>query len=226
MKLKSFGCSFVYGSDLSDCTDCHASRLTWPALLAERLDLTYECHAWPGIGNLQIMQKILQQIAEPEPSVFVINWTWLDRFDYMHPINESFLTLRPDGNSTEHKLYYKLFYNQYHTMLTNGAWILAVIMLLTSSNIQFIMTCQDPILMEVVNPNWQDAISMTQLQDHIGPYLTWFEQQSFLDWSKSMKFPISSTLHPLEQAHQAAADYMIKVFDRRKIVDLIQPVHA
>lgn len=218
MKLKSFGCSFVYGSDLSDCTHKRASHLTWPALLADKLDLPYECHARPGIGNLQIMQKILQQVADPELSVFVINWTWLDRFDYMHPVDESFLTLRPDGNSIEHKLYYKYFYNQYHTMLTNGAWILAVLMLLHAKNIPYIMTCQDSILMEAVNPNWQDSISMSQLQDHIGPYLQWFENKSFLDWSKSKQFTISPLLHPLETAHAAAADYMIKIFDKQKIV--------
>jgi hypothetical protein len=226
MKIKSFGCSFTYGSDLADCTDqCH-SRLTWPAQMAEKFDLAYECHAWPGIGNLQIMNRVLQQISEPEPSVFVINWTWLDRFDYMHPVHESFLTLRPDGNLPEHQLYYKHFYNQYHTVLTNGAWIMAVILLLKARNIKFLMTCMDPILLETINPGWQDPRSVTVLQDQIGPHVSWFGSKSFLEWSRSQGYPESERWHPLEQAHRAAADYMINVFDRQKIIDPVPQVRA
>ena len=226
MKLKSFGCSFTYGTDLADCTDqCH-SRLTWPALIAQKLDLAYECHAWPGIGNLQIMNRVLQQISDPEPSVFVINWTWLDRFDYMHPVYESFLTLRPDGDLAEHKLYYKHFYNQYHTVLTNAAWIMAVILLLQERNIQFSMTCMDTILMEIINPNWQDPRPVTLLQHQIGPHLSWFDSKSFLEWSRSKGYPESVAWHPLEPAHSAAADYMINVFRKQRINDPTQQVHV
>jgi len=209
MKLKSFGCSFTYGSDLSDCNDNQHSLLTWPARVAKKHMLDYECHAWPGIGNLKIMDTVLSQISDPEPSIFVINWTWLDRFDYLDPVDESFLTLRPDGDSFEHRLYYKHFYNQYHTMLTNSAWITAVICLLEASNIKFVMTCQDPILIETVNPRWQDPRSVTILQDKIRPNLLWFEGRSFLQWSRDRGYSESENWHPLDDAHGAAADYMI-----------------
>ena len=226
MKLKSFGCSFTYGTDLADWTDQQHSCLTWPALIAKTLDLSYECHAWPGIGNLQIMHKALEQVSDPEPSVFVINWTWLDRFDYMHPINESFLTLRPDGDLDEHQLYYKYFYNQYHTVLTNAAWIVSVIAMLQARNIKFVMTCMDPILMEIINPNWQDPRSVTLLQDQIGPHLSWFDNKTFLQWSRNHGYPESERWHPLEQAHRAAADYMINVFDKQNTSGPVQLVHA
>jgi hypothetical protein len=222
MKLKSFGCSFTYGSDLADCADHQHSCLTWPALIAQKLDLSYECHAWPGIGNLQIMQKVLEQISDTQASVFVINWTWLDRFDYLHPVHESFLTLRPDGDLEEHRLYYKYFYNQYHTVLTNAAWIVSVIAMLQARNIKFVMTCMDPILMETINPNWQDPRSVTLLQNQIGPHLSWFDSKSFLEWSRSKGYPESESWHPLESAHHAAADYMITVFDKQKISDPVQ----
>ena len=215
MKIKSFGCSFTYGTDLADWTDQQHSCLTWPALIAQKLDLAYECYAWPAIGNLQIMNRVLQQIEDLEPSIFVINWTWLDRFDYMHPVNESFLTLRPDGDLAEHQLYYKHFYNQDHTVVTNGAYINAVISLLQARNIQFLMTCMDPILMETINPNWQDPSSVTLLQNQIGPHLSWFDSKSFLEWSRSKGYPESVAWHPLEEAHQAAADYMITFFDKQ-----------
>jgi hypothetical protein len=140
----------------------------------------------------------------------------------MHPVNESFLTLRPDGDLAEHRLYYKHFYNQYHTVLTNAAWIVSVIAMLQARNIKFVMTCMDPILMETINPNWQDPRSVTLLQDQIGPHLDWFDSKTFLEWSRSKEYPESVAWHPLEKAHSAAADYMIKVFDRQKINDLAQ----
>ena len=63
MMLKSFGCSFIYGSDLSDDGKgfplASPSKLSWPSLLAQSLNYTYECYARPGSGNLRILEKVL-----------------------------------------------------------------------------------------------------------------------------------------------------------------------
>ena len=152
MKLKSFGCSFTYGSDLADCDfpEWGASQHTWPALLAKNYNLEYECCAWPGIGNLQIMNSVLEQCSLRDPSVFVINWSWLDRFDFIIPETEHWNTLRPDGDTKQHRLYYKYFYNQYHTMLTNASYIKTTIDILQSQNIQFMMTVMDTTLFDEV----------------------------------------------------------------------------
>jgi hypothetical protein len=205
MKLKSFGCSFTYGSDLHDCDipQWGASQHTWPALLAKNHNLEYECHARPGIGNLQIMNSVIEQCSLRDPSVFVINWSWLDRFDFIIPDSEYWNTLRPDGDTKQHCLYYKYFYNQYHTMLTNASYIKTTIDILQSQNIQFIMTVMDTTLFDEVDPGWQDPRSISLLQKEIKPYITWFENKTFLEFSKEKGFPISETLHPLEDAHQA-----------------------
>jgi hypothetical protein len=230
MKIKSFGCSFTYGSDLEDCMpynkdSCH-SMLTWPALLAKKQNLEYECHAWPGIGNLQIMNSVLEQAKLDDPAVFIVNWTWIDRFDYIHPDHQAFLTLRPDGESPTHKLYYKYFFNQYHSMLTNAAYVVSVIKILQTRNIRFFMTAQDKILVEPVDANWHDPRAISMLQKILGPYLHWFDGQTFLEWSRKHGYPESEAWHPLEPAHQAAADYMISVFDKQKIVDPVQQVRV
>jgi len=206
MKLKSFGCSFTYGSDLSDCDipDWGTSQQTWPALLSRYLKYDYECYARPGIGNLQIMNFVLEQGSFDDPAFFVINWTWLDRFDFLDPIAEHWLTLRPDGNTKQHLLYYKHFYNQYHTVLTNASYIKLTIDILKSRNIKFIMTSMDTTLFDEIDPLWQDPRSISLLQKEIKPYITYFENNTFLNWAKNEGFPISKTLHPLEHAHQAA----------------------
>lgn len=215
MVLKSFGCSFTYGSDLRDCDipDWGASQHTWPALLAKSLDLEYKCYAFPGIGNLQIMNSVLEQCSFKDSAVFVINWTWLDRFDFMACDTELWETLRPDGTTKHHHLYYKYFYNQYHTMLTNASYIKTTIDILKSRNIQFIMTLMDTILFDIVDPSWQDPRSITLLQKEIRPYITDFENKTFLEYSKQKGFPISETLHPLEDAHQAAFELVKSKID-------------
>jgi hypothetical protein len=77
MKLTSFGCSFIFGSELNDSSitagNLIPSKHTWPAHLAQHLNATYECHARPGAGNLQILEKILNQASNKvDHDLFVI----------------------------------------------------------------------------------------------------------------------------------------------------------
>ena len=85
MNLKSFGCSFIFGSELSDDGKngryATGSKLTWPAHVARHLNYTYLCYARPGSGNLQIAERTLTHLATNEHALFVINWTYIDRFD-------------------------------------------------------------------------------------------------------------------------------------------------
>ena len=78
MKLKSFGCSFIFGSELSDITikSKKYSQLTWPAIIAQRLGMEYACYARPGSGNLQILNNLLDQVAQHNNDVYIINWTF------------------------------------------------------------------------------------------------------------------------------------------------------
>ena len=215
MKLKSFGCSFTYGSDLYDCTNIpfEGSQSTWPALLAKSIDAEYSCYAYPGIGNLQIYQTILDQVSLTDSDFFVVNWTWLDRFDFIDPLQEHWNTLRPDGDTQEHQLYYRYFYNQYHTLLTNGSYISSAIGILKQHNIKFVMTLMDETLFEDIDSNWQLPRPIKILQDQINPYITKFDNKTFLEFSKEKGFPISKNLHPLESAHQAAFELIAPNFD-------------
>jgi len=232
MKLKSFGCSFIFGSELylqakdNNATGEHLSHDSWPSLVADHYQVPHENYAWPGIGNLRILEQILTQAEISESAFFIINWTWLDRFDFIELSTEHWQTLRPDGNTKLHKLYYKQFYSQYHTMLTNASYILSAINTLNAKQIPFCMTLMDTTLFDPIDPGWQDPYAIRALQTQIKSHIKWFDDQDFLSWSQKNKYPISENWHPLEQAHQAAADYMIKLFDTQKISDLIRPVRV
>jgi hypothetical protein len=225
MKLKSFGCSFIYGTDLVDDGRgrliATPSQLTWPSLFAKDLNYTYECYARPGSGNLRILEKLLNQVDHSNiEDLFVVGWSWIDRFDYtttpIGPImrteyidNEVWKTVMPIDNNSCATNYYRDLHSQYRDKLTSLIYIKTGIDALKQKNIPFIMTYMDNILFET---QWQYNDAIKTLQDYVCPYMTTFENQTFLEWSKKKGFLISETLHPLEQAHQAAFE-LIKSYN-------------
>ena len=77
------GDSFVYGSELLDGY-FEASKSTYPALLAKRLELNYHCVAQPGFGNSAIRRTVMdacEQVNEEIGFVFV-TWSFLSRFEF------------------------------------------------------------------------------------------------------------------------------------------------
>ena len=220
MKLKSFGCSFIYGSDLADdgrgFLVANPSQLTWPSLLARNLNYTYECFARPGAGNLRTLEKILNQAYSEDPAVFVIGWTWIDRFDYTtiptEPIirsefigDEVWKTVMPIDADSRASNYYRDLHSQYRDKLTNLVYIKTAIDALNQKSIPFVMTFMDELMFET---QWQCTNAVKDLQNYIRPYMTTFEGSTFLDWSAKKGFPISDTLHPLEPAHQAGFELL------------------
>lgn len=205
MKLKSFGCSLIYGSDLHDSDNCH-SVSTWPALISQTLNLDYECHALPGQGNFKIMCDISRETSDPDISLFLINWTWNDRFDYIDS-QELWNTLRPSEDTEIEKFYYRNIHSQFKDMLASSSYITSTISLLESKNIPFLMTYMDYTLFEPINPNWHDPRYLETSRSQMQPHLKTFDGANFLDWAKKHEFAISDRWHPLEEAHQVAAMY-------------------
>lgn len=215
MKLKSFGCSFVYGNDLSDDSYgkkwAQPSQLTWPALVADQLGRSYECYAKPGAGNLYILQQVLTQSAlEQDNTVYIINWTWSERFDYIisagDHAREKWETLCPISTSRIAKEYYKNFHSELQDKLTSLVYIKSAIDCLEQKNIKFFMTYMDDIIFD---RRWHAPISVSSLQDQVMPYMNSFDGTTFLNWSRQHNFAISETLHPLDPAHRAACDYIL-----------------
>jgi hypothetical protein len=62
----------------------------------------------------------------------------------------------------------------------------------------------------IFESKWHTTPAVTSLQEFVQPYMTTFEGNTFLDWARTKKYEISPTLHPLEPAHAAAAEFMLK----------------
>ena len=224
MKLKSFGCSFIFGTDLPDAyinaKKTNPSDYTWPAHLAKHLGYEYNSYAYPGSGNLQILEKILNQAADSnKDTVFVIGWSWVDRFDYYNPnpnTKDIWSTILPGQDTDLSKIYYKNLHSEYQDKFTSLTYIKLAIDTLNQKGIPFIMTYIDNLLFD---QRWNTSSAVHDLQNYVQSYMTTFNGQTFLEWSRTQGYPESATWHPLTDAHKAAGDYIIKVFDRQNIID-------
>ena len=217
--LRSYGCSFIYGTDLADCVqegpNATASNVTWPALLAKRANLNYICNAIGGSGNLHILEKLLRDVTSNPRDFYVVQWSWVDRFDYTDTDfdrNDHWYTLTPTNNSDVAHTYYKKLHSEVKDKFSSLVYISTAISALTAQRTPFIMTCMDDL---VFDSRWNAPDSTRHLQHSTHPYISRFGNKTFLDFSKANKFPISKTLHPLEDAHTAAASEMHGLFDSK-----------
>ena len=216
MNLKSFGCSFIFGSELADATCISKavipSETSYAAHLAHRFGYDYQCYGRPGSGNLQIAEQVLSHIVRDTPALFVIGWTWIDRFDYWTDeptwYGTNWQTIMPVDTDALACAYYKDLHSQYCDKLMTLMTIKLVIDTLKQYNQKFIMTYMDDLIFET---EWHTTPAIIILQDYIKPYMTTFEGMTFLDWSRKNGYPETEQGHPLEEAHAAAADYILEL---------------
>lgn len=210
MILKSFGCSFIFGSELADdgfgTAFATPSKHTWPALWAQHLALPYQCYARPGSGNVRIAEQVLNQIATGEPAVYVIGWTWIERFDFVKRGADQWRTITAWDNDSVAKNYYRDLHSQYLDKLHSLSQVNLVLQQLQQHQCKFYMTYMDDLMLET---QFHCTPAMQLLQKQLRPHLNNFEGQNFLEWSRLREFPIGTRgKHPLEAAHHAAFEYV------------------
>lgn len=215
MILKSFGCSFIFGTDLHDdgrnLQWPTPSQYTWPALIAKKRSWIYRCHARGGSGNTQILERVLTEAALNDPAFFVIGWTWIDRFDYTTGDRNQWSTVMPIDTDEKARIYYRDLHSEFRDKFTSLCAIKTAIDTLKQKNLPFLMTYMDDLMFET---KWNTSPAIADLQNYVRPYVTNFEGRNFVEWSRAQGFEISPTMHPLESAHAAAAeliDPMIKL---------------
>lgn len=209
MKLVSFGCSFTFGSELADIRgrrDLQFSHLTWPALIAQRLGWDYQCRAYPGRGNLYIMNSVLAEATTPDPVLFVINWTWIDRFDYFDSQDDSWRSILPNDRDKSAGYYHRYLHSQRRDKLASLAHAVLVLQTLQQRHTPFVMTCMDALMFDA---HWHQDAAIQHLQTQLRPHVRDFQGRDFLTWSRANRYPITELWHPLESAHSAAADLML-----------------
>jgi hypothetical protein len=212
--IQTFGDSFLFGADLKDCKDKigdvgEHSVLTWPALIAKRLNLKYECHAESGRGNYAITFKIFQHASRN--SLNIINWTWIDRFDHHFRCVGWPDTIRPNDDEVS-SFYYKNIHTEFDDKFKNLLAIHSVSEYLRNNKFPFIMTYMDHLLLNV---EYNTGVVIIKLQEMIKKNLKTFpNNQTFLEWSCANNYPESDNWHPLEQAHEEAAKIWLPIYEK------------
>ena len=218
MKVKSFGCSFIYGSDLADDPSGYQNRppslLSWPGQVSQHMNLPYQSYAFPKSGNLRILDQLMSQVSNDDPALFIVGWSWIDRFDYVgeddrytrHP----WKTIAPGDSTDLSRYYYKNLHTQFRDKLVTLSYIKLAIDTLKQKNHPFIMTYMDDLIFET---KWHCNQAMLNMQEYIRPYMSNFEGMSILDWSRKCGYKISDAWHPLEQAHAAAGQHVVNNLD-------------
>ena len=209
VQLKSFGCSFVWGSELPDEIPGQTpSQLTWPALVAQELRREYQCYAWGGTGNFAIAQRVLSQIERAESALFVINWTWIDRYDYIDPANNKiWRTIRPANNDDCSDYYYRNLHSQLQDKLLSLSQINFCLDQLEQREIPYISTYMDDLLFET---QWHTTAGAYLMQRNIQSRMTEFQQQNFIDWARNNNHSLTQAGHLLESGHAAVAQDILQ----------------
>jgi hypothetical protein len=217
MHITSFGCSFIFGTELADDGRDRPiptpSQFTWPALIARNLKADYTCLARGGSGNLAILDKVLTRCYYYPTDFFVIGWTFIDRFDYSDPAGRHFdngpadyLTARPGEPDSVSEFYFRNIHSEHRDKITNLIYIKTAIDQLLLAGSKFLMTAIDP---AIFCQRWHAPPHIIKLQEELRPYIHDFEGRNFLDWSCNRGYEITPAGHPKEQAHAAAAELML-----------------
>ena len=225
MRISSFGCSFIAGTDLQDFGSYGEqnflhSRCTYPALIAQRLGIDYDCYARGASGNMFILHKILTHATADD--LVIVNWSYIDRFDYVDLEKiESWRTILPSddtgskimikenprsGGVSSHEFYFRKIHSTFRDQVQSLSCIVTAIEYLKQIGAPFLMTFQDSTMMTTERSRYHRPETLDHLQDMVDPYLQTFDGMDFVSWSRHCGFPFRGS-HPAEEAHVAAADY-------------------
>ena len=214
MKLKSFGCSFIWGSELPDAY-FSPSKHSWPALLARHLHMPYHCLARPGCGNFFIANQVLDQLATDEPALYVINWSFIDRFDFVdQDYNDGrWETLRPgQGNHPHGDFYYRNLHCELRDKLHSLQLIKLVTLELLASRQPFVMTYMDNLIFD---QRWNTTPGMLTQQEFLQPIMLHWknDQDQLMDWSLwavQQGHAVTASNHLLESGHELVFQDVLK----------------
>ena len=156
----------------------------------------------PGAGD-QLM----------EPAFFVINWTYIDRFDYINSKNDRWDTIRPggiwDGQEELADHYYRNLHSQYRDKLTTLMHIKLCIDAMQQAGHEFVMTYMDDLILET---QWHTSPAVLRLQEYIRPHMRQFDGCNMLEYSRVRGHNFGHQVHPLESSHKDLFRYALANF--------------
>ena len=228
MIIVAAGDSFVWGSELADSPNGAAnsySRRTYPALLAQQAGLDYVCAAYPGNANNAITRTAIATLDQTKNAVLIANWTYPQRREFYFGNQWSSITSWHTAHEEFSKSYFQHvgdseYYEVYSVlkeivMLQHYCEINHVPYLFTTADNHFYQREQydrthdsyiDSLYRQINWNNWFWFEPGTAPDEVCAP-------RGFYQWAIENKYTCGPQGHPLEQAHQAAANLMKDQFN-------------
>lgn len=165
-----------------------------------------------------IMDRLTSEIYRDPERFFVVQWTFIDRFDYSDPdghhlsarSTNDYRSALPNTESSIDKFYFKHLHSEFRDKITSLVYIKSALDLLLEKKCKFVMTCLDDLI-------WCDRYHVTAAmrawQQYVKSHITFFDNKNFIMWCQDHAFTISDRGHPLEEAHSAGAAIMQPVID-------------
>jgi len=225
MIIVAGGDSFVWGTELADCTYTVYSQSTFPALLSNSQGLNYQCVARPGNANDAITRMVIDKCENIiDDMAVVVAWSFVTRYEFKFtysidsPISP-WCSINLHRNKFQIDRFSEEFfkhvgtnpdYQKYNTLRS----IILLQTYLEKKNIPYLFLPTDShfyvdhgegvdsivkTLFDLINwDNWYFFPSATESWNTTSP-------RGFYQWAVESKYSIGSDQHPLEKAHQDAA---------------------
>ena len=178
-RLITFGCSYTYGAYLPDCvkhlsdgTSCQgpiASKLAWPQVLGNRLDLEVHNMSTVGSSNLEILYHILNFKFKSDDKVIVM-WTFPNRDlifkRWIKTILKPFKQLKSTFNDKYSKQW-MIDYNEKDAVIKSWMYMQHAELYLNSKDISYVSYCTDTAPLNKFKPKFINLNTLHSLDDII-----------------------------------------------------------
>ena len=212
-KVYTFGDSFTFGHELSDCltnVEHSPSEKSYGALVAKHLNFVYECHAMGAYANNAISRRLINVIDEiDESDIVLIMWTYPERHEFML-VEFGLRSLPVSDNMVFAKEYFHSVDMEEHTILYNASKEIYIAQqLLTNKRIKFVFMSSMTNLSSAVKHNTNLLFNKIDNSN----WLFLENNAGFNDWAKqtlNLKF----NGHPPDMAHSVLSTRIIeKIYD-------------
>lgn len=202
MKLVTHGCSFTYGEELEN------SSLSWPNILANKLNVQVLNLAQPGYSNDAMVQDIIR--SDLTDALVIVGWTSYLRLQIVD--NDSWFTVSPGKVFKKHNdSDLRRQFCNISARLLNESW-------LYERWLTQVVVLQNYLKHQSVPYKFVNAFDNQQhIQDN--KLISQIDTSNFIGWSNEgmveWVYPckLGSRGHPLEEGHEKIA---LKIFNELK----------
>jgi hypothetical protein len=243
MIIVAGGDSFVWGSELADSLNGSPngySRSTYSALLSKQYGASYKCAAFPGNSNDAIARMTMLECNKHSKKVgAIVSWTFMPRFEFRfaYPIQSPispWTSINPHQyNKPEVKDFSDYFFKHVGTDIEYQQYnsLRAALLLQTyfiNKHIPYMFTladnnfCNDYSTLSVDCKILWDQIDWNKWFFFVPAEEAWLttSPRGFYQWAVENKYDIGPMQHPLEQAHQDAAELIKEKFNELVIKNI------